>query len=253
MSNSLDVSRAVQAALVAGPAKTRTKTTLGVIDVGRCPDASEPTIVGTPPPEHLPYQRRVCALPDLADCTADDLSDLAANALHSQGDLDILLGSSLHVLAILRQYGLLEVALDDITDRNAVLERQLATRSGITAEYRARVPRLEAELLAERDAHQVTTLELESARADVSDAHKRLSKELERCTREVLAHTQTIGLLATATAESYKIGKRLEVTEALRVSALQEVERLSGELAIARVAMGALEGRTRDLKSGVDQ
>src|ERR1044071_3308235 len=107
--------------------------TYPLVDVGRCPDASEPTFVGQPPPERLPYVKAVCVLPDLDSATEDDISDLAANVCSEShvaaDDLYALCGSSLHVKAICEQLGATEMALASRDERIGLLGQTTAQLS----------------------------------------------------------------------------------------------------------------------------
>lgn len=180
--------------------------TFPVVDVGRCPNASEPTIVGHPPPARLPSLRAICLLPPLDSCCDDDLSDLAANAYDNVHDLDVLTRSSPHVRAILGLFGRLEMRADNVeTLRNNVriLSRQLTTSQDVGQAFRAKAEELNRLLTIERQCS----------------------------TQAVLAHTQTLEMLSSAVrqecaqrARGDELEARLHEAEILRVAAQQDLE-----------------------------
>lgn len=176
------------------------------IDVGPLPGACEPTLIAPAAELRAPFVRTPLQLPDLDNCTEDELADLAANAYDHESDLDVLTRSSPHVRAILGLFGRMEMRADQVaTLRNNVriLSDQLVTAQDIGAAFKAKVDELTTLLTAER----------------------------HRVTREVKAHGQSIEMLTAAVLNEFRqcnraerIEEQLNEERILRVAALSDLE-----------------------------
>jgi hypothetical protein len=200
-----------------------------LVDVGRCPDSSEPTFVGQPPPERLPYVKAVSVLPDLDTCTADDISDLAANVCSEShvaaDDLYALCGSSSHVKAICEQLGATEMALSSRDER---IERLGQTTAMLSTDLRRTVDELAiaqgvgAALQRKLDgadrAVMTTAAELYAERNKVVELDVLLRTERQRLEREATMHHQTMSRLIAQTGETCKLHREVSrLTEEVRV------------------------------------
>jgi len=231
------------------------------IEVGPCPGSSEPTIVGPPAPDRLPYVRPAIVLPDLDTATEDDISDLAANcALDTEtgrDDLWVLVGSQEHVRAICQQLGATELALTQRDERIANLSatveamtRQLAVQQSLGSEFQRKSQSYEQSLV-------MTTNDLYAERNKVVSLDVILRTERQRLEREATMHRETMNRLIKQTAESCKLTRDLAATEALRVAALQDAEQqrtininLSEEVVTTRLAMAALAQTLHEVRAG---
>ena len=232
-----------------------------LIDVGPCPDSSDATLVGQPALDRLPYVRPAIVLPDLETATEDDVSDLAANcALDTEtgrDDLWVLVGSQEHVRAICQQLGATELALAERDERianlsatAAALTRQLAVQQSIGTEYQRKFERSDSAL-----AH--TAQELYAERNKVVEMDVMLRTERQRLEREATMHHETMNRLIKQAAESCKLTRALETTEALRVAALEGCEQmraininLSEEIVTTRLAMAQLAQTLHEVRAG---
>lgn len=150
--------------------------------LGPIPGACEPTAVGYPPVARLPALAPLAigvaaVLPDLDTCSPDELLDLAAAARAHEDALDVLCNSPRHVRALIDQIERLDL---DVT----------ATQDA---------------LLCERDAHQATTLELESAHRHVADLDLLLAAARARAHRESTLRRETGRRLLAQTAETQRL------------------------------------------------
>jgi len=242
-----------------------------LIDVGRCPDSSEPTIVGQPAPERLPYVRPVAVLPHLDveldenSVSIDDrMSDVAANVCgetkHAYDDLWALCGSGQHVRFICELLGRRELELDTMTERVAnlgatvqTLQRQLSVQQSLGAEYQAKFDRSDKALAD-------TTAELYAERNNVVHLDVLLRTERQRLEREGSMHRETVNRLIKQTADSCKMNRALKEAEALRLAALEDCEQmrainvsLSEEIVTTRLAMAQLAQTLHDVRTGKRQ
>lgn len=209
-----------------------------IVDVGELPGRCEPTFVGQPPPERLPYVKAVSVLPDLDVCTSDDISDLAANVCSEShvaaDDLFVLCGSSSHVKAICEQLGATEMALSSRDERierlgqtTAMLSTdlrravdQLAIAQGVGAEFKRKAESYEQSLV-------MTANELYAERNKMVELDVLLRTERQRLEREPTMHHQTMSRLIAQTGETCKLHR--------------EVSRLTAEVNVLRAALEKCE------------
>ena len=177
-----------------------------------------------PAPLRLPARRATAptTMPDLDIATADDILDLAANALRITEYADAVADSPPHLTAILRQIERLDCDLTVRDERIAeliggttLLGQQLAVAQGVGSSLSKEVEMFRGLLAVEQEAHARTLKLLEAARLQcdaetgernrLAELHARVSAENATLLRQLSGHitARFECLTLTVTGRSY--------------------------------------------------